>query len=197
MNNVPIWLGTGTPANTRLTAEIADGWLPLGYVPGKKLDHFMPWLEEGFRRAGGGKSLRDIEIQVGATVRITDDVQGALDAMKPGTALYIGGMGHRTKNFHNDNMVRRGYADAAQRIQSSSSPDARRKPLPPSPTSSSTRPPSSAPSSASASATSSGPTTPSPASPSTPPSPRPWSSWPSSPSSNPSRHRRRSAPHPP
>ena len=115
--NIPIWLGTGPPANTRLTAEIADGWLPLGYVPGKKLDHFMPWLEEGFRRAGGGKSLKDLEIQVGATVRITDDVQGALDAMKPGTALYIGGMGHRTKNFHNDNMVRRGYADAAARIQ--------------------------------------------------------------------------------
>ena len=115
--NIPIWLGTGTPANTRLTAEIADGWLPLGYVPGKKLDHFMPWLEEGFRRAGGGKSLKDIEIQVGATVRITDDVQGALDAMKPGTALYVGGMGHRTKNFHNDNMVRRGYGDAAKRIQ--------------------------------------------------------------------------------
>ena len=37
--------------------------------------------------------------------------------MKPGTALYIGGMGHRTKNFHNDNMVRRGYVDAARRIQ--------------------------------------------------------------------------------
>ena len=59
----------------------------------------------------------DLEIQVGAGVNITDDVQGALDAMKPGTALYIGGMGHRTKNFHNDNMVRRGYADAAGRIQ--------------------------------------------------------------------------------
>ncbi len=115
--NIPIWLGTGSPANVRLTAEIADGWLPLGYVPGKKLDHFMPWLEEGFRRAGGGKSLKDMEIQVGAAVNITDDVQGALDAMKPNTALYVGGMGHRTQNYHNDNMVRRGYGDAAKRIQ--------------------------------------------------------------------------------
>jgi hypothetical protein len=26
-------------------------------------------------------------------------------------------MGHRTKNFHNDIMVRRGFGDAAQRIQ--------------------------------------------------------------------------------
>jgi alkanesulfonate monooxygenase SsuD/methylene tetrahydromethanopterin reductase-like flavin-dependent oxidoreductase (luciferase family) len=30
---------------------------------------------------------------------------------------YVGGMGHRTKNFHNDVMVRRGFGDAAQRIQ--------------------------------------------------------------------------------
>jgi hypothetical protein len=32
-------------------------------------------------------------------------------------ALYVGGMGHRTKNFHNDIMVRRGFGDAASRIQ--------------------------------------------------------------------------------
>ena len=115
--DIPIWLGTGTEANVRLTGEIADGWLPLGYVPGGKLARFRPWLEEGFRRAGGGKGYADLEIQVGAQVRITDDVKGALDAMKPFTALYVGGMGHRTKNFHNDSMTRRGYGDAAARIQ--------------------------------------------------------------------------------
>jgi hypothetical protein len=32
-------------------------------------------------------------------------------------ALYVGGMGHRTKNFHNDIMVRRGFGDAAKRVQ--------------------------------------------------------------------------------
>ena len=115
--DIPIWLGTGTEANVRLTGEIADGWLPLGYVPGEKLARFRPWLEEGFRRAGGGKGFADLEIQVGAQVRITDDVRGALEAMKPFTALYVGGMGHRTKNFHNDSMTRRGYGDTAARIQ--------------------------------------------------------------------------------
>ena len=115
--DIPIWLGTGTEANVRLTGEIADGWLPLGYVPGEKLARFRPWLEEGFRRAGGGKGFDDLEIQVGAQVRITDDVGGALEAMKPFTALYVGGMGHRTKNFHNDSMTRRGYGEAAARIQ--------------------------------------------------------------------------------
>jgi len=50
-------------------------------------------------------------------VAITDDVRGALARMKPRVALYVGGMGHRDKNFHKDMMVRRGFDDAAQRIQ--------------------------------------------------------------------------------
>ena len=48
---------------------------------------------------------------------ITDDVKGALARMKPRVALYAGGMGHRDKNFHKEMMIRRGFGDAAQRIQ--------------------------------------------------------------------------------
>src|ERR1700731_2912257 len=53
---IPIYLGTGNEATVKLTAEIADGWLPLGFVPGT-MGEYAPWLEEGFRRAGGGKSF--------------------------------------------------------------------------------------------------------------------------------------------
>jgi len=113
---LPIWLGTGTEANVKLTAEIADGWLPLGFVPGS-MKTYLPWLEEGFRRAGKGKSLKDLEIQASTTVIITDEVRAAFRQMKPNIALYVGGMGHRDKNFHNDMMVRRGYGDAAKAIQ--------------------------------------------------------------------------------
>ncbi len=113
---IPIWLGTGTESNVRLTAEIADGWFPLAFVPGM-MDLYRPWLEEGLRRAGGGKRLADLEIQPGVSVVVTDDVARALARMKPGIALYVGGMGHRDKNFHNDMMVRRGYPEAAERIQ--------------------------------------------------------------------------------
>ena len=113
---IPIWLGTGTEANVKLTAEVADGWLPLGFVP-SSMKLVRPWLDEGFRRAGNGKSLKDLEIQARAQVTITDDVRGALRQLKPRIALYVGGMGHRDKNFHNDMMVRRGYGDAAARIQ--------------------------------------------------------------------------------
>lgn len=113
---IPIWLGTGSESNVKLTAEVADGWFPLAFVPGM-MDLYRPWLEEGFRRAGGGKSLADFEIQPGVSVVVTDDIGEALGRMKPGIALYVGGMGHRNKNFHNDMMVRRGYPDAAEKIQ--------------------------------------------------------------------------------
>jgi F420-dependent oxidoreductase-like protein len=113
---IPVWLGTGSESNVRLTAEIADGWFPLAFVPGM-MDLYRPWLEEGFRRAGGGKGLENFEIQPGVTVMVTDEIEQAFNRMKPGIALYVGGMGHRDKNFHNDMMVRRGYPEAAQKIR--------------------------------------------------------------------------------
>ena len=114
--NIPIWLGTGGEATVKLTAEVADGWLPLGFTP-TRMKRFRPWVEEGLRRAGGGKSLRDLEIQPGVAVVITEDVRAALQGLKPRVALYVGGMGHRSVNFHKRAMVERGYGEAAERIQ--------------------------------------------------------------------------------
>jgi F420-dependent oxidoreductase-like protein len=110
-----IWLGTGAKETVILTAEIADGWLPFGLRPGN-VDTFKSWLEEGFRRAGGGKSYRDFEIQGGVMVAITDDVKSALQAGKPFVALYVGGMGHPKRNFHKRRMEREGWGEAANRI---------------------------------------------------------------------------------
>ena len=50
-------------------------------------------------------------------VQVTDDVQSARDRLKPGIALYVGGMGHKNINFHKEMMVRRGFGEAAERIQ--------------------------------------------------------------------------------
>ena len=113
---IPIYIGAGSEATVRLTAEICDGWLPLGFVPGA-FDEYRPWLEQGFARAGGGKGFGDFEINASVFVEVEADVQAALDRLKPREALYIGGMGHRDKNFHKEMMIRRGYADAADRIQ--------------------------------------------------------------------------------
>jgi alkanesulfonate monooxygenase SsuD/methylene tetrahydromethanopterin reductase-like flavin-dependent oxidoreductase (luciferase family) len=85
-------------------------------MPGA-MEEYRPWLEEGFRRAGKGKSLKDLAIHAAVHVEVDNDVAGALARLKPEVALYVGGMGHSTKNFHNDIMVRRGFGDAAKRIQ--------------------------------------------------------------------------------
>jgi len=114
--NIPIYLGTGNEATVRLTGELADGWLPLGFVPGS-LKEYLPWLEEGFRRAGNGKSLANFDIQASCHVEVNDNVKEALNKMKPEVALYVGGMGHKDKNYHKDMLVRRGFGDAAERIQ--------------------------------------------------------------------------------
>ncbi|HEX9325642.1 MAG TPA: LLM class F420-dependent oxidoreductase [Reyranella sp.] len=114
--DIPIYLATGNESTVKLTAEIADGWLPMGFLPGA-MDEYRPWLEEGFRRAGNGKSFKDFAITASVHVEVENDVKAALARLKPEVALYVGGMGHKDKNFHNDIMVRRGFGDAAKRIQ--------------------------------------------------------------------------------
>jgi F420-dependent oxidoreductase-like protein len=117
---LPIWLGSGSEATVKLTAELCDGWLPMHFVPGR-MDHYRPWVEEGFRRAGSDKGWQNFEIQAGAAVVLTEDradeVKAAIDRQKMGIALYAGGMGHASMNFHNQHMVEQGYGDAAARIQ--------------------------------------------------------------------------------
>ena len=54
--DIPIYIGSGNEATVRLTGEIADGWLPLGYAPGT-FHEYKGWLEQGFERAGNGKGL--------------------------------------------------------------------------------------------------------------------------------------------
>jgi F420-dependent oxidoreductase-like protein len=113
---LPIYLATMGPLNMRLTAELADGWLPIWLSPYKP-QLFRPALEEGFRRAGGGKSWQDFDIAARTTVVIGDNVGACLAQLKPRMALYIGGMGARDMNFYNDLTCKLGYVDAAARIQ--------------------------------------------------------------------------------
>src|SRR5262245_7015501 len=114
--DIPIYLGTGNEATVKLTAEIADGWLPLGFVPGS-MPEYRRGQERGFCLRGGTRGFHDFEIQGSVHVEINDDVKAALAKLKPEVALYVGGMGHRDKNFHKDIMVRRGFKAAAERIQ--------------------------------------------------------------------------------
>ncbi len=113
---LPVYLATMGPINIRNTAELADGWLPIWFSP-KRIGLFRPALEEGFKRAGNGKSYKDFDIAAGCTVAIGDDVKALLAMQKPNLALYMGGMGAKDKNFHNEMAVKYGYGEAAAKIQ--------------------------------------------------------------------------------
>lgn len=114
--DIPIWLGTGGEANVGLTAEIADGWLPMGFSPGM-MDTYQPWLDTGFARRAGGEKPKGFNIFAPLQVDLCDDVQAAIDERKILAGTYIGGMGIKGKNFHADQMARRGFPEAAERIQ--------------------------------------------------------------------------------
>jgi alkanesulfonate monooxygenase SsuD/methylene tetrahydromethanopterin reductase-like flavin-dependent oxidoreductase (luciferase family) len=114
--DIPIMLGTATPGNIRMTGEIADGWLSMHLVP-STVRTYLQWLQEGIAKRTDGKTLKDFDIHGWLSVVITSDVKAALAAGKPRVALYVGGMGAKDKNYHKDSMIRRGYPEAAERIQ--------------------------------------------------------------------------------
>jgi F420-dependent oxidoreductase-like protein len=113
---IPIYIAAIGPKNTTLTAEIADGWIPTLFSP-EHVAEFRPLLEEGFARAGAGKSPADFDVAPTVNVYVTDDREAARDAMRPFLALYVGGMGSREQNFYNRLVRRYGFDDAAREVQ--------------------------------------------------------------------------------
>ena len=115
--DIPILLGAEGPKNVALTAEIADGWLPIFLSP--ELDTFYrDCLAEGFARPGARhKSLDTFEVPNTVQIVIGDDVEACADAVRMFLGFYIGGMGAREVNFHADVFTRMGYGDAVDEIQ--------------------------------------------------------------------------------
>jgi F420-dependent oxidoreductase-like protein len=114
--DMPIWIGSEGPKNVALTAEIADGWLPIYYSP-RVAGMYNGWLREGFARPGARSTPEDFEIAANCQVVVTDDRDAVLEAMKPMLAFYVGGMGAERMNFHKDVFVRMGYEREADEIQ--------------------------------------------------------------------------------
>ncbi len=114
--DVPIYTASITPAGLRCAGEVADGVFPVWMDP-NKYNIIGEYLEAGFAKAGGGKSVQDFDVAPFVQVAMNDDLDMAFDSMRPWLALYIGGMGAKGKNFYHDYATRLGYGDVAGRIQ--------------------------------------------------------------------------------
>jgi F420-dependent oxidoreductase-like protein len=115
-SDVPIMLGAEGPKNVALAAEICDGWLPMFFSP--KMDGFYrAALAEGFGRPGARRTAETFEVPAFVPIIPLDDLETAADAMRPSVALYIGGMGAKSMNFHANHFARLGYEAEVAKIQ--------------------------------------------------------------------------------
>ena len=114
-DRIPIYVAALGPKNVEVTAQIAEGWMPILFVPEKAKDVWGEALAKG--AANRAPELPPLEICGGGLLVIGDDVEGIRELARPGLALYIGGMGARGRNFYNDLVRRYGYEEEAERIQ--------------------------------------------------------------------------------
>ncbi|MEM7111865.1 MAG: LLM class F420-dependent oxidoreductase [Chloroflexota bacterium] len=115
--DIPIYIAAIGPKNVKLTAEIADGWLPVFFSPERYDEIYKPHVEAGFAKAGEGKSIADFDIAPTVSVVVTDNLDVGYNMLRPALALYIGGMGAKGRNFYNDLACRYGYEAEAAEIQ--------------------------------------------------------------------------------
>jgi F420-dependent oxidoreductase-like protein len=114
--DIPIYLAAEGPKNIALAAELCDGWLALFYSANHD-DLYREALTEGFARDGAHRSAHDFEVAASVPFIVTDNPEAAIDAVRPMYALYFGGMGAKSVNFHANVPIRMGYEAEVRQIQ--------------------------------------------------------------------------------
>jgi F420-dependent oxidoreductase-like protein len=116
-SRIPIWVAALGEKNVAMTAEVADGWLPLFFIPEKAKDVFGNALEAGAAKRDA--SLDTLQIAAGGLLAIGEESEVASyrELGRAAAALYIGGMGAKGKNFYNALACRYGFEKEAAEIQ--------------------------------------------------------------------------------
>jgi F420-dependent oxidoreductase-like protein len=116
-SEIPVWVASLGEKNVEMTASIADGWLPVFFIPERAHEVWGASLAAG--RATRDPQLGELMISAGGLLAIGDgdDVTALREFARPMTALYVGGMGAKGKNFYNELMVRYGFEQEAAVIQ--------------------------------------------------------------------------------
>jgi F420-dependent oxidoreductase-like protein len=115
-SEIPIYLAAEGPKNIAMAGELCDGWLALFYSPYHD-QFYRDALAEGFAKPQARHTAEDFEVAATVPLIVTDDVEGAADALRPMYALYFGGMGARGTNFHANVAIRMGYEAEVAKIQ--------------------------------------------------------------------------------
>src|SRR5688572_19428824 len=114
---VPIYIAALGPKNLALTGELADGWIGNAFLPEHAAEAFLPFLQEGVSKAGGSRTLADLDLLIPVAVEFTDDVDEAAARHARGYAFTIGAMGSKDTNFYNAAFARQGFADDVAAVQ--------------------------------------------------------------------------------
>ena len=115
--DMKIYTASIGPKGIALAAELADGLLPVWMSPDWCADYYTPQLEAGFARAGNAKSRRNFDLAPYVSCVLGDDLDACRAPVKASLALYIGGMGARSKNFYNSYVRNFGYEGLAGQLQ--------------------------------------------------------------------------------
>jgi alkanesulfonate monooxygenase SsuD/methylene tetrahydromethanopterin reductase-like flavin-dependent oxidoreductase (luciferase family) len=113
-DHIPIYLAAIGPRNLDLTGQIADGWLPVFFSPDHAGEQFAQ-IRAGAEQAG--RSLDGFDVVPTVPLVPGDDWRTCADNVRAHSALYIGGMGSREKNFYNQLAVRMGFEAEAAEVQ--------------------------------------------------------------------------------
>jgi F420-dependent oxidoreductase-like protein len=116
-DTIPIWIASLGDKNVQMTAELADGWLPIMFVPERARDVWGDSLDAG--AAKRAPELGPLQISAGGMLAVGEgpETKALLDFLRPMYALYVGGMGARGKNFYNELACQYGYEKEAKEIQ--------------------------------------------------------------------------------
>jgi alkanesulfonate monooxygenase SsuD/methylene tetrahydromethanopterin reductase-like flavin-dependent oxidoreductase (luciferase family) len=112
--DMKIYSASISPKGLELAAEITDGVLPIWMSP-EKYNVIGDAVKAGL--AKGNKTADQFDVAPFVTCVMGPDVEKCRQPVKANMALYIGGMGARSRNFYNDYATRLGYPAEAKEIQ--------------------------------------------------------------------------------
>ena len=114
-DDIPIAIAALGGLSVEQTAELADAWLPAFFIAEGAQAVWGDALARG--KAKRDPSRKPLEIYAGGGVAIGKGLEDLRNRGRPQMALYVGGMGARSKNFYNQVFAKSGYAKDAKIIQ--------------------------------------------------------------------------------